>query len=260
MISFHRDTENLGNAKLYKSGWEPANLDEPERIALGVSRFPWSGIQWYRGERHQKNFGRAAWCVLDFDDSALTLEQACKIFCDSVHIIGTTKSHQIDKGGIICDRFRVALKFHQPIEDLETYRATMRYYISKYDADPACVDGARFFWPCTAIISVNAEGYTQETILPTPREPVDYSAFRAEKDIPRWIQGLFLYGCPDLKRNTTCYRIGANLIQCGFSEDEIVDLIMASPIPIGPHVKAEVAKAVGNGAKAGREEMLEQER
>lgn len=255
MISFHRDIENIGNAKLYRERWVPANIDDPERIALGISRFPWSGIQWYRGHRLQKNFGRAAWCVLDFDDSELTLEQACKIFCDCMHVIGTTKSHQKAKNGVVRDRFRVALRFEDPIEDLETYRASMRYYIAKYDADPVCVDGARFFWPCVEIKSFG-NGYTQEIVQPPPpKAPKDYSAYREEKALPHWIEGLLKYGCVDGARNTTCFKLGLYLVQCGFDEDEIVEMIMASPIPVGPHVVEEVTVAVRNGAKVGREEM-----
>lgn len=47
--------------------------------------------------------------ILDIDDG-LTLSEAKEKFKDYKNIICTTKSHQKDKKGIVCDRFRVILK------------------------------------------------------------------------------------------------------------------------------------------------------
>ena len=253
MISFHRDIEHVGDARRYSDGFEPANIDEVDRIALGISRFPWSGIQWLGGRRAQRHFGRAAWCVLDFDDGALSLPQAVNIFSDSVHVIGTTRSHQKEKKGLPpCDRFRVLLKFEQPIEDLETYRATMAYYIDRHGADPSCVDGARFFWPCVEIVSMQADGFAQEICTPVAYEPRDYSVYREMKTMPRWIEGILKFGCGEGYRNTTCYKLGVHLTHCGFSTNEIVDLIAKSPIYLSLD---EITRAVLNGARRGMEEM-----
>lgn len=47
--------------------------------------------------------------ILDIDDG-LSIDEAKKIFKDYTYFICTTKSHQQDKKGIICDRFRIILK------------------------------------------------------------------------------------------------------------------------------------------------------
>ena len=57
----------------------------------------WSPIIWKDGYRAKKNFTSARLLVLDFDDGNLTLEQAIEKFEPYIHIIGTTKSHQIEK-------------------------------------------------------------------------------------------------------------------------------------------------------------------
>ena len=46
---------------------------------------------------------------LDFDDG-FTIEQAKEVFKDYQYIIYTTKSHQQEKKGLTCDRFRVILR------------------------------------------------------------------------------------------------------------------------------------------------------
>lgn len=264
MISFHRDTDHLGIASKYRDGWEPANLDDPHRIATGILRFPWSGIQWWHGRRNQRSFGRAAWCVLDFDTPEFTLAQAINnVFADCIRIIGTTKSHQRDKNGVVCDRFRVALKFDAVVTDLETYRSSMAFHIARWGADAACVDGARFFWPCTAIVSVADDGETAEVVEPAPRAaPRDYSVYREAKLLPYWIEGLLKFGCPTHTRNSTCFKLGIYMTKCGFSDDEIIELIVASPIPrCGKDALdfQEIARTVRNGARHGREELAREQ-
>lgn len=46
--------------------------------------------------------------VLDIDDG-LSVNEAKKMFADYKYLIYTTKSHQVDKKGKICDRFRIIL-------------------------------------------------------------------------------------------------------------------------------------------------------
>lgn len=52
--------------------------------------------------------------ILDIDDGK-TIEQARIIFEPFDYIIATTKSHQKEKNGIVCDRFRVLLPTENPI-------------------------------------------------------------------------------------------------------------------------------------------------
>lgn len=264
MISFHRDLEHLGDASRYWQGFETVATTDISRIKKGASLYAWSAIVWGSGERHSSNFEIAHFCALDFDTPEFSLSQAIEnIFPDFAHIIGTTKSHQKEKvtksGRVLppCDRFRVVIPFEKPISDYRSYRYTMQYYIDRYGADTSCKDGARFFWPSPAVsANEDPEALKLDVIdAPPEKEERDYSVYRAERFIPRWIEGLLKFGCPDGTRNTTCFKIGIYLTKCGYQEDEITSLIMASPIPIGPEVRAEVAAAVANGAKVGREEL-----
>jgi hypothetical protein len=63
-----------------------------------------------------------------------------------------------------CDRFRVWLKLEHTITTVADYKATIRKLVHDYEADPACVGAAQLFWPCSAITSVEVEGYTTDVV------------------------------------------------------------------------------------------------
>lgn len=210
MISWHRNLSNLGRAECYRRGFELAHVDDVERIAKAITRYPWSSISWKDGICLHGNFLGAQFCVLDFDDGALALEQAKRLWCDAVHIIGTTKSHQVAKNGAApCDRFRVVLRFEKTIHNVSTYRATMARYIDKYGADSACKDGARFFWPCKEIVSIQAEGYSQEVVEPEPHE-----VMTAGKSSSEW-NAIVQAGKQAGARNMSLARIAGHLARRG---------------------------------------------
>lgn len=259
MISLHRDTRNFGDESRYYKDFEPVDFgDDLASIARVISTYVWSPNQWLDGgRRREASWTRALYCVLDFDDGDVTIEQAKRTFADCIHIIGTTRSHQKPKGDFpACDRFRVVLKFERPIENLREFRASMGYWIGRFGSDSQCIDGARFYWPCEKIISICGDGDTVEVVEPPPPAPTpDYSAYRLEKAIPAWARGVLLLGAPRGRRNSTCYRLGVYLSQCGFCTEEILHLISHSPIDLPDD---EAARAVTNGAKLGRQIMAEQ--
>jgi len=203
-----------------------------ERIANCILRCAWSGCVWSKGERKESNFVSADWAVLDFDDGEMALSEALEEWSDTVHIIGTTKTHQVLKSGRVCDRFRVALLLDQTITDIRAYRYTMSLLVKKYPADKGCRDGARFFWPCTKIVSIGGEAscFFEKANLNVPEN------FEKENEakIARYQGSLIL--TPSLalkiktpilegKINTTLYGFGRDLAKYGFSLEESINLI-----------------------------------
>ncbi len=83
--------------------------------------------------------------VLDFDDGFTIKEfmQASKF----AYAIGTTKSHMIEKNGVICERYRVIIPTETAIDlDQQEYSNMMREIFEKYKgADNACKDTARAY-------------------------------------------------------------------------------------------------------------------
>lgn len=252
MISVHYDTSHITSR--YGNDWLPgaANLDFDQVPGI-MTEWCWSPVQWTGGIRHQKHFNRAFFIALDFDDGEMSLAEAINTWCDCIHVIGTTRSHQVaKKEAPACDRFRVLLKLDRVVEDVESYRATVSHYVRIYGSDRACVDGARFFFPCKTIASLSAEGYTQEVLPPKPRVVKDYSFYREFKSVPRWIQGVLKFGVPIGQRNSMCFKIGKHLYLCGFDPREIIIMIHQSPIDIDI---TEIERAVKNGVVAAKKEQ-----
>jgi len=84
--------------------------------------------------------------ILDIDDGQ-TLDEGIETFKGYKSLIVTTKSHQVDKKGLVADRYRVILPLNQSIIDMEYYSKLMRYLTRFYMADIACSDPARYYSP-----------------------------------------------------------------------------------------------------------------
>lgn len=221
----------------------------------------WSPIIWERGIRAQRYFKAALWCVLDFDDGQLSLDQALRLWCDSTHIIGTTKNHRLPKNGISCDRFRVAVRFERPITDLRVYRYTMTEIMQKHPCDTSCKDGARYFFPCSEIISVgDEEGYKEDVRSDVPEyfERVNKDKYREMAKagmIPQRVKNHLRDPPKKGKRNTTVYGIGKDLAMVGWDLERTKALILqCGHFDLSAQ---EICRALENGHKSGLEEMSE---
>jgi hypothetical protein len=261
MISYHPEMVDAARPSLYAAGFRVADTNKVERLKSGIKDFVWSPIIWRSGHRRQVNFLRADWCVLDFDDGEMSLNEAVKAFCDCIHIIGTTKSHQRGKGGLICDRFRVALKWDAPLLDLHLYRWNMHKLIDRYPVDKSCMDGARYFFPCREIISAADEGYTQEIDEDVPsrfESPVDYGAYRDARIMPPWTRANLERVIPTGERNITCYQISKDLLALGLPADKVLSLIIQSPTYNGI-VSETVRKEIQDVIKSARNKLADEQ-
>ena len=95
--------------------------------------------------------------ILDIDDGC-SIEQAQSIFGRYKHFIITTKSHQKNKNGFVCDRFRVFLLLSETILH-ETIRENLiKSVFDKFSfIDASCKNSSRFYYssPSDAIIIYN---------------------------------------------------------------------------------------------------------
>lgn len=158
VISWHSEK----NERKVATGWH--TLDTPDfdgnwhmdYFEAVLCSVVWSPIKFRDGVRKESHFLGAMVCALDFDGPETPLEWARETFKKYDVAIGTTKSHQKEKNGITCDRYRVLLWFKEPITELALYKNNMNILIQKYGADKACKDGARFFFPCVEIVESHA--------------------------------------------------------------------------------------------------------
>ncbi len=256
MISYHLTKSAKANAFSYANGFKEADTNDIERIAKGITGYVWSPCVWRDGVRRQEHFLRADWCVLDFDSGEMTVADACNAFCDTIHLIGTTRSHGIDKGGHTCDRFRVAIKFTQSITNLRDYRYTMSKMVRRYPVDQQPKDGARFFFPCTEVIQSASEGYTEDPLeahdsfeRPNFARMEVYKRIGAIPPKARWA---LVNVMPIGERNTTWFWVAKELRYVGRSLDQIMSCIVNSATYAGKvshDLASEIEQCVINGIK-----------
>ena len=95
--------------------------------------------------------------ILDIDDG-VTIKAFKEKFKKYAYCLGTTKSHQKDKKGLVCDRFRVIFPTETAVSlNSEDFSKMMKdLFIDFPECDRACSDTSRFYSGYE-----NAEIYTQ---------------------------------------------------------------------------------------------------
>lgn len=110
----------------------------------------YSAIEFIDNLRKSECFIQAHLIILDFDDG-MSINEALVKFAPYFGMIATTKSHQLSvKNGKPIeprDKFRVILFLEKPITDPKEFKTVMTNLITKFGADQACKDLARFYFP-----------------------------------------------------------------------------------------------------------------
>lgn len=124
-----------------------------------ITNETWSAIQ-YKGHRRREvdSIVDTELLVLDFDDG-MTLDEAIKEFKNYRCHICTSKSHQKEKNGKVCDRFRVVLHGDVRLTIKENYKRAMLALLTRYpQADQKCKDLARIFFASPGMVYSNPQG------------------------------------------------------------------------------------------------------
>lgn len=128
----------------------------------------WSHSTFAKRYRNKENFLQTNLIVLDVD-SCCTIEDAKRLFKSYTHIIGTTRSHQKNKNGLICNRFRIVLFLDRPITSSDDFKATWETLQEKYPfIDNKCSSPSWQWFPCISVESVNKTGTLIPVILYKP--------------------------------------------------------------------------------------------
>ena len=115
---------------------------------LCSSNVLYSPVQFNDGIRKSANFlGFADFLVLDFDEGWNEYHE--NLFNQYIGYKVPTKSHMKDKGGIICERYRIILLLATPLNlDKHSYKYLYKHIMNdlKLNSDTSCVDTARFYY------------------------------------------------------------------------------------------------------------------
>lgn len=167
-------------------------------ISKYISSYIWSPVIFKNHTRLQANFLWSSLLVFDFDNDdgvIVSMDSAVNnIFADMRHIIATTRNHQKWKGSKPPqDRYRVILQFSKPITTLRDYRYNLKHYVTHYESDSKPKDGARLFFPCSEIISIN-DGYLVDVLNPPPQfmnndaKDSELAAYAKLGRLPIWLE------------------------------------------------------------------------
>ncbi len=243
-------------AKEFTFGFETKEITTFQAFSEVLTNNVWSPIIFSDGHRHQASFVEVRLGVLDFDDGEYRLAQALIDWCDTIHVIGLSKSHQREKSGKpACDRFRLIFPYEKDIRDLRTYNYNYELLAKRYGADPVTKDGARLFFPCTEIISVMKEGFYQPIITAPPRKEIsplaaEFAKRRYQKRgaLPPWLVPFLRKGVlhAGMGRNDTVLRVARGLRKLGNSEEEIFALVKEAPINWQDFDDSEVRRTIAN--------------
>jgi hypothetical protein len=137
-----------------------------EHLAEVVTKTHYSLSTFKDGYRNKANFIETRAIGLDFD-AGMTIAEAEEAFKDYAHIIAPSKSHGIEKNGVVADRFRVILFLKEPITDAATFEATWFSLYEKWPAmDKACKDASRFFFGSRYVHRLKNTGIQIEPVTP----------------------------------------------------------------------------------------------
>lgn len=192
--------------------WSPATFTEPKRLI--------------------KNLRSIGLLVLDIDEGC-GLDAAKELFKDYVSIIATSRSHQKEKNGIVCDRFRVILFLDGEITNDKDFKATWETAYKRWPfIDKACKDSSRFFYPSPQIISVNESGrlYPTSIASSSSSQSIDHSrrptpGAKEHGDLWKSTYQFLVEGAPAGKRHTALVSAVGNMREQGYSEPECIDRI-----------------------------------
>lgn len=216
--------KNLGEVVL------ESNADTISKVASIMEHEHWAPGTFTDHKRAIRNFRRLNLLVLDVD-SGHSLAAAKETFKDYKHIIATSRNHQKEKNGTICDRFRVVLFLDSEITDDKDFKATWATAYKRWPfVDAACKDSSRFFYPSPEIISINESGRAYPvSIAPIVSVPVlpqvDLSSGGPKGDLWKSTYRLLAEGAPAGARHPALVSAVPNMKEQGYSLPEIIDLL-----------------------------------
>ena len=209
----------------------PVVLNGVDDLVETITKSSYSLGTFADNHRTNNNFKGSQFVGLDFDEG-MSLAEAELVFSDYQHIIATTKSHQKPKGDKpACDRFRVILSVDKLIETKEDYKATVTELLKTYpEADKACSDAARFFYPSGNIVSVNKDGKRVAALKYEKPQIEDKPVIAGVKGNLATDTLKFICMGADINWNPKLHKAAIDLHEQGYCKQEAISLLSKATI------------------------------
>lgn len=241
--------------------WSPS-LFAPKQSA--APRTPEANLPY----RCKATFLEAQILALDIDDGASALEAHDMLLeLNLTHVIAATRSHQTEKHGKTCDRYRIIIPAEKPATRTCDYHFTARYIGEPLRADKQSYSPVQSYRPSTEILHSFPTGNKLDWLIApyaTDAEGAEHiepnigyylKTFDPYKIHTRIVESLRTAGNGE-GRNRGLFRDSIRLAVSGAGEDEILRLIeaMKSPYLIFDESwnQRELLACIRNGVAAGR--------
>lgn len=209
---------------------EAIEVKDLENLAEIIQTSDWSPGLFKDGHRKNENFLLTDVMALDIDDGP-SLDKAKELFSDFQHLIIPSKSHQKEKNGKVCDRYRVVLILEHPISDKLIFANTWNLLFKQFDfIDKAAKDPARFFYRCPhKPFSINSSGHTISPSLISIQTKhqnginVVSRAINAKKELSKETLHFLVDGAPDGQWNNALYKAAKDAQQQLWEKQSFVE-------------------------------------
>ena len=141
-----------------RAHFEPVEINSLREFIEYATKYSYSPFIYKDSRRKGENF-QATECIIADIDEDMSIGEAALLFKRYKHLIMPTRSHQKEKNGKVCDRFRVILFLDGTITNEKDYKATWYKLQAMCPAlDRQCKDLGRYYFASTSVYSRNDEG------------------------------------------------------------------------------------------------------
>lgn len=184
----------------------------------------WSPSTFTTDTRSVANFKATSLLVLDID-AGCTLDQAKEAFKEHNTAILLSKSHGIEKNGVVADRFRVIIPLSQEIVDKGVYEATWLKAQERWPfIDRACKDASRFYYPCTELWD-GWRGRSIDPELPALRPEVTPREAGVHGLLSRKTLDFLVHGAPAGQRHAALVAATGDMRDQGYAVEDITNAV-----------------------------------
>jgi hypothetical protein len=208
---------------------EEFEIDALDDLAAILSSECWSPGYFSERKRLIRNLIGINLLVLDVD-AGCSLADACETFKPYKHIIATSRSHQKEKNGVVCDRFRVVLFLSESLSKDSDFKATWSRAAKLWPfIDSACKDSSRFFYPSPNIISINRTGRAFDVSIhvpePAPKPMVEIPDGAPKGELWKSTLKFLLEGAPAGTRHNALVSAVGNMREQGYQPHEVIEAL-----------------------------------
>lgn len=203
--------------------FRPQNIASLHELGEIITKTNWSCGTFNENERSIDNFIESYFMALDIDEG-VTIEEAQNRLKGLSHIIAPTRNHKREKNGKVADRFRIVLTLDNPVRDKNDYYTTYAELLRLFpEADRACQDPARMFYPSKEIYDVKS-GDRFKTKKYTPPEAEEVKVVK-KGQLSSPTLDLLMFGAPAGTRHDRLYKAAKDAAENNYTEEEFTAMI-----------------------------------